>query len=150
MDVTFVLDHPRLLKLASARKPPLHFHPHQEEYIEVTEGRLGVEVEGEEFVLTPADGEFTIKPWANHRLYPLIPERGSAALQISRFLLSGQETPEALKLDTVFFQNWYGYQDAVVIGNEKLDVVQVMNVCGYVRRCPQKEEPKCYANVTSE
>lgn len=127
-DVTFILDHPHLLKLASAEKPPLHFHPYQEEYIEVTEGRLGVEVEGKEYILTPTDGEFTIHPWSNHRLYPLLPAPGSEDLQTTRFLLSGEGTNDAFKLDAVFFQNWYRYQDAIVVGGEKMELLQVMNV----------------------
>lgn len=106
----------------------MHFHPYQEEYIEVTEGKLGVEVDGNEYILTPANGEFTIHPWTNHRLYPLAPTSGSGDSQTTRFLLSGQRTEDAFKLDTVFFQNWYGYQDAVVVGGEKMDLLQVMNV----------------------
>ncbi|KAK6204023.1 hypothetical protein LQW54_008596 [Pestalotiopsis sp. IQ-011] len=44
-DMTFNLDHPHLIKLASAEKPPMHFHPYQEEYIRVIDGTLGVDVE---------------------------------------------------------------------------------------------------------
>lgn len=94
----------------------------------MTEGKLGVDVQGKEYILTAEDGEFTIYPWANHRLYPLIPKPGSGELQTTRFLLSGEDTTDAFKLDAVFFQNWYGYQNAVVIGGEKMDLVQVMNV----------------------
>jgi hypothetical protein len=134
-DVTFILDHPHLVKLASAEKPPLHFHPYQEEYIKVTEGRLGVEVQGKEYILTPEDGEFTIRAWTNHRLYPLMPAPGSGELQTARFLLSGESTKDMFKLDTMFFQNWYGYQDAVVIGGQKMDLIQVMNVQTLIHCC---------------
>ncbi|KAI1097236.1 hypothetical protein F4804DRAFT_328183 [Jackrogersella minutella] len=32
----------------------------------------------------------------------------------TQFILSGQETAELFKLDTVFFQNWYEYQDEII------------------------------------
>lgn len=46
-EVTFDLQHRRLVALASRSKPPLHFHPYQAEYTEVEEGGLCVEVEGD-------------------------------------------------------------------------------------------------------
>ncbi|MCJ1247585.1 hypothetical protein MMC30_004800 [Trapelia coarctata] len=106
-----------------SQKPPLHFHPYQEEYMEVLEGRLCVEVEGVKRELGPSDGEICVKPWANHRLYP---PRDFAASPTVRFLLSGQETREMFRLDTVFFLNWYGYQDEVVLGGKGFDLVQIM------------------------
>jgi hypothetical protein len=119
-----------LLSLAS-QKPPLHFHPWQEEYIRVLEGRLAVEISGEEHILTPADGEICIKPWTHHRLYPPPLREGET---ITRFLLSGADTAEAYKLDELFFENWYGYQDSVFIHGGSLSVVQVMSVSfAYVR-----------------
>ncbi|KAF2744281.1 hypothetical protein M011DRAFT_449808, partial [Sporormia fimetaria CBS 119925] len=127
-DTTFYLDHPRLIKVASGEKPPLHFHPYQEEYIEVTEGELAVEVEGREYILTPSDGEFLIRPWTNHRLYPVMPTAGSDGPRKSRFLLSGEDTKDAFKLDKVFFQNWYAYQDEIVVRGKKVDLIQVMNM----------------------
>lgn len=80
--------------------------------------------------MKPQDGEFTLQRWANHRLYPLIPTPGDdrEELQTTRFLLSAEGTLEAFALDAVFFQNWYGYQDAVVVGGEKMDILQVMNM----------------------
>lgn len=122
--VTFRLDHPKLIELGK-EKPPLHFHPHQEEFITVLEGRLAVESEGVETILTPAHGEFSIKPWTNHRLYPPPHKDGET---VSRFLLSGVDTEEAYKLDELFFENWYGYQDAVFVHGEPLSVMQVMAV----------------------
>lgn len=44
------------------------------------------------------------------------------------FLLSGQDTDEMFRLDTVFFENWYAYQDLVVVKGEKIDLLQVMSV----------------------
>lgn len=105
----------------------MHFHPHQEEYIKVLDGTLGVEVETAEYKLESKDGEFLIKPWANHRLYPIISSDGDRG-KTTRFLLSGEQSLEAFQLDNVFFQNWYGYQDQVVMSNGKFDLLQVMNV----------------------
>ncbi|KAI1424617.1 hypothetical protein F5Y12DRAFT_785288 [Xylaria sp. FL1777] len=60
--VVFLINHPHLKPPAAQEKLPLHFHPYQKEYIEVTEGVLGVEVEGQEYELKPGDGDFTIRP----------------------------------------------------------------------------------------
>lgn len=121
----------------AAQKPPLHFHPYQEEYVEVLEGRLAVEVEGVEYVLSPKDGEFGLRPWRNHRLYSPVTdvEEGVKGYddgwngEKTVFLLSGQDTDEMFRLDTVFFENWYAYQDLIVVKGEKIDLVQVMSVC---------------------
>jgi len=91
--------------------------------MEVLDGQLCVEVDGQERVLGPDDGEICVRPWAHHRLYP--PPNFEEARQ-SKFLLSGQETREVFKLDTVFFQNWYGYQDEVVLEGKSMDLIQVM------------------------
>ncbi|CAD6590140.1 MAG: hypothetical protein ASARMPREDX12_004208 [Alectoria sarmentosa] len=127
-EVTFQLQHPQLISL-STQKPPVHFHPYQEEYMQVLEGRLCVEVEGRERVLGPEDGEVVVEPWANHRLYPPPTGKGDGGAT-TRFLLSGGETEESYKLDSVFFQNWYGYQNEVVMVGAKMDLIQVMCVSG--------------------
>ncbi|KAI8963313.1 hypothetical protein F5Y11DRAFT_160859 [Daldinia sp. FL1419] len=132
-EVTFDLNHPRLIALGS-QKPPLHFHPYQEEYIQVLEGCLAVEVDGCEVILYPRDGEFCLRPWINHRLYPPQSraddkkrDTQSTLESTTKFLLSGQQTLEAFKLDNVFFQSWYAYQDEVVVGGKRLDLIQVMS-----------------------
>ncbi|KAI1486006.1 hypothetical protein F5X96DRAFT_277011 [Biscogniauxia mediterranea] len=140
-EVVFRLSHPRVAAVA-ARKPPLHFHPWQEEYIEVLEGRLAVEVDGAERVLGPADGEVCVRPWSHHRLYSPQAKgekeksegegerEGEGEGEKTRFLLSGQDpAPDTLfRLDTVFFENWYAYQDRIVVAGEKPDLVQVMSM----------------------
>lgn len=93
----------------------------------VLQGRLCVEVEGRERVLGPEDGEIRVEPWANHRLYPPPPGKGDGGAT-TRFLLSGGETEEVFKLDTIFFQNWYGYQDEIVMRGAKMDLIQVLCV----------------------
>lgn len=128
-EVTFRLDHPKLIALGS-EKPPMHFHPYQEEFITVLEGSLAVEIEGVEKILTSAAGEVSIKPWTNHRLYPPPQKKGET---ITRFMLSGADTEQAYKLDELFFENWYGYQDAVFVYGEALSVVQVMSVSPHRR-----------------
>ncbi|TGJ87168.1 hypothetical protein E0Z10_g1587 [Xylaria hypoxylon] len=134
-EVTFHLRHPRVVAVA-AQKPPLHFHPYQEEYVEVLEGRLAVEVEGVEHVLGPSDSEFMLKPWCNHRLYsPVTDVREQAKKhndgwdgEKTVFLLSGQDTDEMFRLDTVFFENWYAYQDRIVVNGDKINLIQVMSM----------------------
>ncbi|KAI1329092.1 hypothetical protein F5Y16DRAFT_367393 [Xylariaceae sp. FL0255] len=139
-EVTFLLKHPRVQQVASL-KPPMHFHPYQEEYIEVLEGRLAVEVEGKETVLGPKDGELTLKPWSNHRLYsPVVDEakvesyrddvteEGGWDGDKTVFLLSGQDSDILFRLDTVFFENWYAYQDLVVVKGERINLLQVMSM----------------------
>lgn len=93
----------------------------------VLEGRLCVEIEGRERVRGPEDGEIRVKPWVNHRLYPPPTGKGDGGAT-TRFLLAGAETDEVYKLDTVFFQNWYGYQDEVLIKGAKIDLIQVLCV----------------------
>ncbi|KAF2753656.1 hypothetical protein EJ05DRAFT_167131 [Pseudovirgaria hyperparasitica] len=123
-DITFHLKHPRLLALNS-KKPPLHFHPYQKEYMQVLEGELFVEVDGVEMALAPEHGEITVRPWQHHRLYP----HPSGGRDTMRFLLSADDTPESFKIDNVFFQNWYAYQDEVVLHKGgHFDVLQVMNM----------------------
>ncbi|GKZ33528.1 hypothetical protein AbraIFM66950_003430 [Aspergillus brasiliensis] len=123
-------------------KPPKHFHPHQEEYIEVLEGELCVEAGNQEYTLTPQSGRFCVRPWVNHRLYPpLVPARqvqqshheddddeASKEDKVIRFLLSGQDTPETFKLDTLFFMNWYAYQEETVVVGKRVDIIQVMSM----------------------
>ncbi|KAL7624893.1 hypothetical protein AAE478_004107 [Parahypoxylon ruwenzoriense] len=126
-EVTFLLQHPRVVSVAS-QKPPLHFHPHQEEYLEVLEGRLAIEVEGKERILRPEDGEVTFRPWTNHRLYsPVSDKVKDDNLKVTKFLLSAESTPEMFRLDTVFFENWYAYQDQIVVKGERVDLIQVMS-----------------------
>ncbi|KAI0145352.1 hypothetical protein GGR57DRAFT_301020 [Xylariaceae sp. FL1272] len=131
LEATFHLD-----RLGDSRgvgkegKPPLHFHPHQDEYVEVLQGKLVVEVEGRINILEPGHPEFSVRRWHNHRLYHLQPPdvSGDGETQILRFLLSGESTKASFKLDKMFFQNWYGYQDAVVTGNIKASIFQTMSM----------------------
>ncbi|KAI1437417.1 hypothetical protein GGR50DRAFT_71568 [Xylaria sp. CBS 124048] len=125
-EVTFHLQHPRILAVAR-QKPPLHFHPYQEEYIEVLQGCLAVEVDGVEQILSRGDGEFNLRPWTHHRLYsPITEVEGKEDKTV--FLLSGQDTDEMFRLDTVFFENWYAYQDLIVMNGKKFDLIQVMSM----------------------
>ncbi|KAI0385993.1 hypothetical protein F5Y04DRAFT_245181 [Hypomontagnella monticulosa] len=127
-EATFITDHPSFAQFRSG-KPPLHFHPHQEEYISVVEGVVALEVEGREYILGPDDGEFLVKPWIIHRLYTVsASSRGEqeSDSNIVRFKSAGQKTPEVLKLDLLFFENWYGYQDEALRNGGKIDMIQTM------------------------
>lgn len=130
-EVTFELGHGRL-KALQDQKPPLHFHPYQQEYIEVLEGFICLEIEGQEELLDEASGELCIQPWTNHRLYPptreMISGNNPFTAQKTVFLLSGSETDHPLKLDLSFFQNWYAYQDQIVIHRAQPSYLQLLSV----------------------
>lgn len=92
-------------------------------------------------------GEVCVEKWVGHRLYPpprlseegrgVGPAEGEGGKggkeggeegEITKFWLWGEETQEAYQLDTVFFQNWYGYQDEVVKKGGGMDMMQVLCV----------------------
>ncbi|PHH88225.1 hypothetical protein CDD83_7801 [Cordyceps sp. RAO-2017] len=104
--------------------PPVHFHV-QEEYIESTQGGIGLEVEGRELVLTPADGRVDIGPYTNHRSYPIPIERQEQGETVVKFLLSSAKTDQVFELTPIFFENWYKYQDDVVVNGARIDLIQV-------------------------
>ena len=49
-----------------------------------------------------------------------------------RFLLAAEDTAEMFKLDLVFFENWYAYQDETVAKGKPVNLIQVMSVCRMV------------------
>ncbi|KAI0179265.1 hypothetical protein GGR52DRAFT_298430 [Hypoxylon sp. FL1284] len=113
-----------------AQKPPLHFHANQDEYVQAVEGTLALEIDGRELLLTRGGPEVRIAAWASHRTYPVLHEDdddGAAQPRVVRFLLSGAETPEAFRLTTPFFENWYRYQDEVLRTGGRIDMIQVLS-----------------------
>ncbi|KAI1413419.1 hypothetical protein F5Y13DRAFT_179526 [Hypoxylon sp. FL1857] len=118
-----------LVKGASffSQKPPLHFHANQDEYIEAVEGKVGLEVEGKEVVLTAEDPEFCIGAWVNHRSYPIEPSRQDGSIVV-RFLLSGERSRSTFELNTLFFENWYKYQDEMIRLNRGISLIQVLSM----------------------
>lgn len=130
IEVEFDTHHPRLIEVMERidKKPPTHFHPYQIEYFEVLQGSLVVEIEGKERIISPADGEVQIDRWVHHRSYPApVSEQN-----ITKFLMSGSDTSAEYPLDSVFFQNWYGYQDQIVLYGEKVDPIQVFSVSAHL------------------
>lgn len=131
VEVTFAMEHPRMLAWA-AKKLPLHFHPYQEEYFQVLEGSLGVEVEGKTLLLTPDSGEFCVPCWHSHRIFPPISkddaEGSSSTSKITKVLVSGQQTSDVFKMDMLFFENWYAYQDKLVAAGKLPNIIQLMCV----------------------
>ncbi len=100
----------------------------QEEYIESTQGNLGLEIEGKELVLKPEDGRFDIKPYMNHRSYPIELARQDDGNTVVKFLLSGAKTNSTFELNPLFFENWYKYQDEIVVNGASIDLIQVFCV----------------------
>ena len=125
-ECTFELDHPRFVQLKD-QKPPLHFHSSQHEYMQVLDGRLCYEVEGQERVLTPDDGEVCIEPWTHHRLLPTPPTDGPSGRR-SVFTLSSTDTNQVFKLDEIFYENWYSYQEEFIVHGGSLSLLQVLIV----------------------
>ncbi|AEO70854.1 cf2c73a1-daf1-4c72-9e18-3249709aec9e [Thermothielavioides terrestris] len=118
-----------------APKPPEHFHPFQDEYMTVLEGTLIIEVEGVQHVVKAGDPEFTVRRGVNHRLYPPRRDEGPPAARaaaeeqdVIRVLLSGEQTSKQFKLDLVFFENWYAYQDMLVVQKARLNLLQVLSM----------------------
>lgn len=122
----FELDHPRFVQLKD-QKPPMHFHSSQHEFMQVLEGRLCYEVEGRELVLTPEDGEVCIEPWTHHRLLPTPPTDGPSGRR-SVFMLSSTDSDQVFKLDDIFYENWYSYQEEFIIHGGSLSLLQVLIV----------------------
>ncbi|KAJ4414716.1 hypothetical protein N0V82_007768 [Gnomoniopsis sp. IMI 355080] len=89
--------------------------------MKVLQGRLCFEVEGQERVLTPADGEVCIEPWTHHRLL-LSPPSEDPAGNRCVFLLSADDADQMFKLDEDFYENWYSYQEGIVVRGEKISI----------------------------
>jgi hypothetical protein len=98
-------------------KPALHFHV-QEEYIESVQGKIDLELDGKEHVLSAGDRPMSIRPYVNHRSYPLPLARQDDGETVMKFLLSGEKTDSLFELNPVFFRG----------------LVQVPRQCGSERR----------------
>ncbi|KAI1326339.1 hypothetical protein F5Y16DRAFT_400408 [Xylariaceae sp. FL0255] len=127
-EAQFRLDH-ALTPILFSQRPPMHFHPYQDEYISVVSGKLVVDVDGRQHILTPEDGELCVKAWSNHRLYPLYPseigEDGTTSLETT-IRASGQQSGRAYQEDILFLENWSKYQEDVVLNNKKISLIQVL------------------------
>jgi hypothetical protein len=146
--VTFHLDHPRLQALGK-QKPPPHFHPFQEEYFTMLEGEMALEIEGKAGLLRPEDGEFCVKRWTNHRIYPPASAFEEGGPKKAVCLASGEQSFYNFQLDFLFFENWYAYQDLVVMKGAKPDLIQIMCVSAAACRHPHSARrgtfPPAYA-----
>ncbi|KAI1208143.1 uncharacterized protein F4807DRAFT_431752 [Annulohypoxylon truncatum] len=125
LEATFHLDHPMFPTLIS-RKPPMHFHQHQVEYIQVLEGRLGFEHAGKSWFMVPSEGEFGVRPGVNHRSYP-VPAEDPSTSKTLKFLISGEKTSEVFSLDLLFFENWYLYQQKLILNGQNPNIIQVLS-----------------------
>lgn len=102
-EATFDPNH-RLAPALFSQKPPMHFHPHQEENIKVLAGKLAVDVEGVTHLLSPADDTLSIRPWTRHCMYPAPAKEGAPpSTDKITVLLRGQKTPEPFGEDILFF-----------------------------------------------
>jgi len=119
-------NHSRLLELQrSGKKPPTHFHPRQWEYFKVERGALTVEINGVPHEFTKADGEYALKPGPHHCLYATPGQPDGA---VTEFWLGATPSGVASELDQAFFENWYGYQEDILLRGVKPDPIQVLSM----------------------
>ncbi|KAG6365905.1 hypothetical protein INS49_000081 [Diaporthe citri] len=119
-------NHPRLLALqAAGKKPPTHFHPRQWEYFKVERGSLTVEIDGVPHDFTAADGEYALRPGPHHCLYGTPGQAPGTAVE---FWLSASPSGVAGELDQAFFENWYAYQEEVMLRGAAPDPIQVLSM----------------------
>lgn len=135
-ECVFQLDHPIFIEKLKGQKMPLHFHSSQHEYMQVREGRLCYEVEGKEMVLKPEDGEVCIPPWTHHRILPTPPTDGPSGRR-TVFTLSSTDSDQVFKLDDIFYENWYSYQEDFIIHGASISVLQILivSMTGYLGVC---------------
>ncbi|KAF3095459.1 hypothetical protein TWF569_011640 [Orbilia oligospora] len=105
----------------SGKKPPKHFHPNQYEYFKVISGQLTVEINDVEHILTPEDGEVTLEPGPHHRLWGTPGQKDDKVV----FLISASTNARSYQLDQAFFENWYGYQEDMMMRGTAPDLIQV-------------------------
>jgi hypothetical protein len=85
-------------------KPALHLHV-QEEYIESVQGKIDLELDGKEHVLSAGDRPMSIRPYVNYRSYPLPLARKDDGKTAMKFLLSGEKTDSLFELNLIFFED---------------------------------------------
>ncbi|KAI1335378.1 hypothetical protein F5Y15DRAFT_397766 [Xylariaceae sp. FL0016] len=128
-EAQFRFDDPLAAELSAPS--PSHFHPYQDEYIQVVHGQIVVQLEGQEQIRSAEDGELCIKAWTNHSWWPLQPTSSSVGGKPSsdtRVLLWGQNTTSALDLqaDILFFENLYQYRDDTVKNKIEMNIFQLL------------------------
>ncbi|KAI1871565.1 uncharacterized protein JN550_004559 [Neoarthrinium moseri] len=113
-------------------KPPQHFHTYQTEYLKVTAGKVVVQVEGRELLLSPTDDELRIPPWTYHCVYP--PSSATSLSEEERqvpgdikVIMSSEKTSQPFHEDIIFLENWYHYLNDIIIHGAKLDLLQLMS-----------------------
>jgi len=118
--------HPIMVEVErSGQKPPSHFHPHSWEYMKVTSGRLTIEIEGVPKDYAAEDGEVCVPPGVHHCLYT----KSEQPTKCVEFWLSARAAEEMpSRLDQVFFENWYGYQEDILLRGVKPDFIQVLSM----------------------
>ncbi|KFA74226.1 hypothetical protein S40288_10416 [Stachybotrys chartarum IBT 40288] len=116
--------HPRLLELLKGdKKPPTHFHPRQWEFFRVVRGSLTVEINGVPHQFVESDGEYALPPGPHHCLYPTDGQPKGAVVE---FWLGATPSGSMAELDQAFFENWYGYQEDILLHGVEPDPIQVM------------------------
>ncbi len=81
-------------------------------------------------VFTEKDGEYALPPGPHHCIYGTPGQEG----EVCEFWLGASRSGGVFELDQAFFENWYGYQEDVMLRGVKPDPIQVMCV----------SEPACF------
>lgn len=87
-------------------------------------GSLTVEINGVRRVFTAKDGEYALPPGPHHCIYGTPGQED----QVVEFWLGASASPKTAQLDQAFLENWYGYQEDIMLRGVKPDPVQVMCV----------------------
>lgn len=103
--------------------PPVHFHPFQNEYFRVEQGRMYVEINGVLRTLTPEDGEVMARAGSIHRFY-IAPDSTEDMI----IILSASDPGLDYQLERVFFENWYGLWHDYLVHEGKMDFIQLLCV----------------------
>lgn len=87
-----------------------------------------MEINEVEHILTPEDGEVTLPAGPHHRLWatPVEEREGEDAKVV--FLISASLNSRTTMLDQAFFENWYGYQEDMMLRGTEPDLIQVCSV----------------------
>ena len=102
-------------------RPPMHFHPSQEERFEVLEGEINVVLEGEERVIRAGD-ELVVPPRTPHQMWATAPAR------------QRWETRPALKTERFFETMWGMQQDGKLEGDPRQAKLQMALTMRHFRR----------------
>ncbi|KAI9839440.1 MAG: hypothetical protein M1819_002065 [Sarea resinae] len=103
--------------------PPQHFHPYQNEYFQVIQGRMALGVNDRSMVVTPDDGEMRAMAGDLHRFYMAPDSTEDLIVEIT-----SSDPARDYQLDRVFMENWYGMWHDCVMHGKDFDMIQLLSM----------------------